>query len=550
MVHYILQTIVFQLLFLVAYELFLKKETFFNHNRVYLLCTAIISVILPVIKITVFKQIIQKQFVIALPEVFLTNTTSNTAAPIITFIDEVTPKALSFHAILNLVLFIGMGVATLIFIYKLTTVFLLIRKSNKQKKENFTIVNLPNSKAAFSFFSYLFLGNEIKPQDKVHVLKHESIHIAQKHSYDLLYFELLRIVFWFNPLIYRYQKHITVLHEFIADNKAIKTTEKKAYYQSLLSQVFETKNVSFINTFYKQSLIKKRIVMLSKSKSNQNSKIKYTILIPLIFGMLLYTSCQSEAAAEKEDINLNKLTFSVPIQLGSGSNNRDDYRAFEYIEKEMVSVLKSNPDYVRWVKVNPRSIEFSVHSKQEERPEHYLNLKGFDGVDKGLSFYLSYVEALRNGNFTGSEDEEVIIEVQEIIFENIEKVPFGEAVEVEEVPFALIDESPIFIGCENLSEAERKQCFIEKIRTLISGNFNPELGKIQGLKGRQQINVIFKIDAEGNVSNIKTRAAHPNLEQEAKRVIQLLPKMKPGKQNGTAVMTSYSLPIILDVDDK
>src|SRR5690606_31204692 len=137
------------------------------------------------------------------------------------------------------------------------------------------LVQVLQSSTAFSFFNYIFLGENIKPSEKATILNHEMVHVKHKHSLDLVVFELLRIVFWFNPLIYMYQNRIASLHEFIADAEAVKQNDKTEYYQNLLSQAFDTENVSFINPFFKKSLIKKRILMLSKSKSKQVHLLKY-----------------------------------------------------------------------------------------------------------------------------------------------------------------------------------------------------------------------------------------------------------------------------------
>src|SRR5690606_29004922 len=98
------------------------------------------------------------------------------------------------------------------------------------------------------------------------ILHHEAVHIKQKHYLDLLWFELLRIVFWFNPLVYFYQKRITETHEYIADS-VVAVPNKKDYYLQLLTQTFETTKITFTNTLYNQSFVKERIVMLQKTKS-------------------------------------------------------------------------------------------------------------------------------------------------------------------------------------------------------------------------------------------------------------------------------------------
>ncbi|WP_341217052.1 M56 family metallopeptidase, partial [uncultured Wocania sp.] len=264
MIHYILQTIAFQLVFLLAYDVFLKKETFFKWNRLYLLVTAILSLMLPFIKVESFKKVVPQNYVISLPEVILGQSSVNPNNPIILNAVVLKQNSMSFWEV---TFYIGLCIAFCLFLYKVFKIFVLVIKNPKQSIGNIVLVELLNSNAAFSFFHYIFLGEHIKAEDKETILKHELIHTKQKHTLDLLFFELLRIVFWFNPFVYMYQNRMATLHEFIADANAVKHQDKNEYYQNLLEQVFETKKISFINTFFKQSLIKKRIVMLSKTKS-------------------------------------------------------------------------------------------------------------------------------------------------------------------------------------------------------------------------------------------------------------------------------------------
>jgi protein TonB len=89
----------------------------------------------------------------------------------------------------------------------------------------------------------------------------------------------------------------------------------------------------------------------------------------------------------------------------------------------------------------------------------------------------------------------------------------------------------------------------KKIEKFIQKKFNTDLAGDLGLTGKQRINVIFKIDKNGNVTGVRSRAPHPHLEKEAARVVNLLPKMKPGRQRGKAVVVPYSLPITFLVQD-
>ena len=117
-----------------------------------------------------------------------------------------------------------------------------------------------------------------------------------------------------------------------------------------------------------------------------------------------------------------------------------------------------------------------------------------------------------------------------------------------EVPFAVVEQIPVYPGCKNIQNTYEKRCIKDSIDAFIQRNFNPKIITNLGLTGRQRINVIFKINKEGEVVSIRTRASHPDLEREASRVISLLPKMQPGKQRGKVVTVPYSLPIIFQVD--
>ena len=152
------------------------------------------------------------------------------------------------------------------------------------------------------------------------------------------------------------------------------------------------------------------------------------------------------------------------------------------------------------------------------------------------------------------EDEE---EVEETIIEStesdedleIEDLEIEEVEEDVEVPFAVIENVPVFPGCERGNNEKKRKCMSEKISKFVQRKFNTDLAGDLGLTGRQRISVIFKIDKLGNVTGVRARAPHPRLEKEAQRVISLLPKMKPGKQRGKAVIVPYSLPIIFQVQD-
>tara|TARA_Y100000768_G_scaffold75840_1_gene53581 strand:+ start:583 stop:1287 length:705 start_codon:yes stop_codon:yes gene_type:complete len=129
-------------------------------------------------------------------------------------------------------------------------------------------------------------------------------------------------------------------------------------------------------------------------------------------------------------------------------------------------------------------------------------------------------------------DEEEIIEVVEVI----------EEYEDIDVPFAVIEDVPIFPGCERVNKSERRNCFQEQMNKHIKRNFRyPEIAQEMGIQGRVYVN--FIISKNGSITNIRMRGPDKNLEKEAERIIAKLPRMTPGKQRGRPVRVPFSIPI-------
>lgn len=148
-----------------------------------------------------------------------------------------------------------------------------------------------------------------------------------------------------------------------------------------------------------------------------------------------------------------------------------------------------------------------------------------------------------------SEVEEEVIESTETSEEEIVEVEEVQEVEEEigDVPFALIQQVPIYPGCENAKD--KKQCMSDKITQHVNKKFDTGLGAELGLSGRNRVSVQFKIDKNGDIVDVRARGPHPRLEREAVNVIKALPKMKPGEQRGQKVGVLYGLPINFVIQD-
>ena len=281
MIAYVIQAICFQAIFLTVYYLLLRKETFFVYNRIYLLLTPVIALLLPFVKIASLQTVVPVEVMsVMLPEVVIGEATTSQ-----------TEHTNSFVIPWLSIYFAGVAVSALFLVIKIRSFINYL--SFKRRGEH--IINVPNSTEAFTFFKYIFIGEDIDTLSRKQILTHEQIHAKQGHTWDLIFFEIMKIVFWFNPLIYFNQKLISTVHEYLADQKATAASSKKAYYEELLNTAFGTNNLSFTNTFFNQSLIKNRIVMLQKSKSKKSALIKYLVIVPLILAMLVQVSWAQNA---------------------------------------------------------------------------------------------------------------------------------------------------------------------------------------------------------------------------------------------------------------
>ncbi|GGH35823.1 hypothetical protein IA57_07070 [Mangrovimonas yunxiaonensis] len=473
MIHYIIQIMAYQLLFLLVYDGVLKRETFFNWNRGYLLTTSILAVIIPFIKIDWFKTAIPQDYVIRLPEVFIGNAKPIALNPVVIDAQQAIDVQWSWSSLLVL----GSGVMFFVFLRKLFEIFKSYKAGEKQQANGVTIVKVANSKTAFSFFNHIFIGDLIEEQEQQTILKHEWVHVTHKHSWDMLLFEFFKMAFWYNPLVYMYQHRMTELHEFIADKEAAKQQGKKQYYLSLLSQTFNTKKIAFINPFFKQSLIKKRIVMLQKSKSKQVNLFKYVLLVPMVLAMLVYASCSQDNTAVSAEEAPQQQSILAHIE----------------------------------------ALKESIAAKGTMTPEEENALKALVVLTSEEGLNHAYYDAVKTDI---------------------------------EIPFGVVEKVPQFTDADCQGDKKVKtECFNWKMNALISGNFNTDIAKGLGLTGLQKIAVYFKIDANGHVTDVKCRAAHPELEKEAKRVVNLLPQMIPGEQQGKKVAVAYYLPIKFQVND-
>jgi TonB family protein len=279
--------------FYLAYCLFLTKETYYQLTRAYLLFACVASFILPVLQIGALKPVeaaVVTTVAYTLPEY----TAPQEYAPIETRPPIVAEQHFTVDDYLMYAYFVGAGIVFLMLMLKLFTLFRLIAKTNRIVHDEHKLVYLPQTNVAFSFFNYLFIGAEAQGTNTI--IRHELVHIRQKHSVDIVFVELLKVVSWFNPFIYLLQNSLKTVHEYIADEQtAAYETDALTYSSFLVNNAYGAGSSSITHSFFNYNLLKKRIVMLNKKRSGNLARFKYLVAVPVCAGLL----CVSTLAFSK-----------------------------------------------------------------------------------------------------------------------------------------------------------------------------------------------------------------------------------------------------------
>ena len=266
--------------FYLTYYFLLKKETFFNSNRWFLLVGLLTSALLPLLTIEKIKII---------------ETIHQNKAIVINSISKISPNLPIINEItidwFILFFWIYIGVVTLLLlkaILELVQVFKILRNKKIKKQKNFNYVDVNEVIAPFSFFKYIVFNSKLYSKVELEsILEHEKVHSSQVHSLDVLISKVFEVIFWFNPMLYWYKKSIIQNLEFIADSQAIAQFEDKKRYQMTLLKVVTYQNYLPITNHFYQSLIKKRIVMLNKNQSKKVNVWKYSIIFPALVAFIM-----------------------------------------------------------------------------------------------------------------------------------------------------------------------------------------------------------------------------------------------------------------------
>jgi TonB family protein len=330
LIAYILKANLFLVIFYGFYFVFFRKETFHKANRYFLVVGAILALVLPFVRSSQMQktEIISSEIQAVAYDLYF-QSEEVIAGPVV--------ETYSYLDIFKYLYWVGLIIAVLLFLSRIRKTILWL-KSNKNTKGT-----------AFSFLGKIFIDNHL--EQKSVIFRHEDIHVKQKHFLDLIFFEMLQIVFWFNPIIYFYKKSITIIHEFLADEEASKIAQDKVTYASLLvSKQFSIQPATiFTQHFFNHSTLKSRIIMLSKNPSKKTALLKFGLLAPAFFVMLAISSF-TVVDSPKLEVILTKLEESPSKNVTKNSTDLPKVEIKSDTSKpslvtEIFTIVEQNPEY-------------------------------------------------------------------------------------------------------------------------------------------------------------------------------------------------------------
>ena len=279
--------------FYMFYRLLLSKETFHRFNRIVLLGTAALSFVLPLCVIT-FKEVVVVPAMTASSETF-TGEVAGTAAMVPEVSEPLWPVILCSLFALGALAVVINAVISIFGIKR------MIRSGSSEVLESGeTLIITETDTAPFSWMKYIVISREDYQSGYSQILTHEKAHIALRHSWDILFVDMITALQWFNPAIWMLKADLRALHEFEADDAVLRSGANIKEYQYLLIRKAVSKSGYSVANSFNHSTLKARITMMLNKKSSRMSAWKALYVIPLV-GISLAATAETKVDYQYED---------------------------------------------------------------------------------------------------------------------------------------------------------------------------------------------------------------------------------------------------------
>lgn len=502
---YLLKVNLALLLFYAFYRLFFYKDTFFKLRRGLLLSFYGVAFIYPIIHI--------HDWIAQQPPLLEIATNYAAILPELeeSLVSVRADRTIQFVDLLWIVYGIGALVFLIRFMIQLGSVIRIRFKSQVSELNGHKVHLLPDVVSPFSFFKMIFIHPASHSiEETSEILAHELTHVKQWHTVDVLISEMVTIVCWFNPFIWLLKREVRYNLEYLADQNVITTGfDTKSYQYHLLGLAQHTSNIYLYNSFNLLH-IKNRILMMNKKRSTRVGITKYMMFIPIAAALMLASNFEAvarisallipEATIGSEKVSISGKVLDESNKPLSGAN----------------IVIRGSSEGT----ISDKDGRFSLD------------------VPKGSIVYVSYL-GKRMQSFKENGEKSVTIQLnrEPIALEEVYVVGYGKVnadnsqKEKDKTIFAAVEEMPEFPG----GTTELMKFLAQNIKYPVKALENGRQGKVI---------CDFVVTEDGVVTNPEiVSGIDPDLDKEAIRIIQMMPRWTPGKQRGKAVAVQYTLPI-------
>jgi len=542
-------------------------ETGFQFNRLYLLGTPLLSVVIPLL------QVPTDLFDSPLPPIYEAGTILTTvAAPAVIVVSAKVPP-FDWTPVLFILYGLGLSFFFIRFLRQLFLIRNFIRQNPPQtvSPNGIKIIYTQGQYPTFSFLNYLFWDNSqtLTPTEMQKILQHETVHITQKHSWDTLYLEILAIIFWFNPFVHLYKKALASTHEYIADAVVVQSTNQQEYTSLLVKQVFEEMNLS-LGHYFSKSLTLKRMKMLQKNNRRPN-RLKQLLALPVIGLLLFLFSFDNAPVSEIMDNPASLINSPELIPATNPAAEGISAPQFPGGETALSTFLKINVKYPVEAVKNRITGELYFILRIEKDGNFKLKEQASNNpfateISRLVSLMPKWAPATRNGKplavdyvfplqfgldpasegITYKQPAPAASTLPTFFAKPITVIGFGGDVN-KGVTERVISPSNKIDNTNKLPQFPGGKKELQQF--LATHTQYPATALKNKLAG--QVTIQATIDADGQAGNFKTlHADNTYFEQEALSVLRQMPRWEPGLKEGKATAFTLAFPFIFALESK
>jgi TonB family protein len=297
-----------------VYSVLLSTDTLYGRNRLFILLSVIAALIFPLITLQVARPVNIPYFGKTLSEVLVTGNAGASGNSSLMAFSRI-PGIIFLIYLSGLFLF---GIKLIIDFVELI-ILIIKNQSTGYHIIRFNGLNTPG----FSALGYVFINARLTTEETEEILKHEQNHLDHNHFIDIIFIETVKVFQWFNPFIHLFNRSLRAVHEFQADEGCLKTGIPVINYQKLLmNQIFNTRVFTITNSFSNPTLIKKRMIMMTKQRSKSLANLKLLMVLPSIaIVMIAFSSCKGKTD-QKETTTIESIAPTQPPAVPQGDADK------------------------------------------------------------------------------------------------------------------------------------------------------------------------------------------------------------------------------------